>query len=96
MSASWSLRSRSFFTDGFEERYVQHTLDGLPESFNNSNGAGFSNGAESLLNAPGFKGIAESFGGELAALIGNKMPWSGEDFGGHLEKVGDGLRIGLF
>ena len=55
--------------EGFEGAEHEEVFEGSPKSFDERDGAGFSDGAETLSDAELLQGVFEELGGKLRALI---------------------------
>ena len=55
--------------EGFEGAEHEEVLECSPKSFDEGDGAGFSDGAETLSDAELLQGVFEELGGKLRALI---------------------------
>ncbi len=55
--------------EGFEGAEQEEVFEGSPKSFDECDGACFSDGAETLTDADVLEGVFEELGGELWALV---------------------------
>jgi hypothetical protein len=80
-----------FQSKRFEYPYAGDVFDGSPQTFYQSDGAGFSDGAETLPNVEVFEDALKVLGDELRALVRDEVSRHAETLVGFAEETGDGV-----